>query len=118
MAGSFECKCRDGFEGGFRKCESECTIISYCDFPNETAAMKSDIYDTCVSFSDINECLMDVCDENAVCTDTKGGYTCKCVEGFVGNGETCDQGVYCCLVIPTVILRKYTYALKMAALVC
>ena len=25
----------------------------------------------------------------ANCTDTDGGFTCACVEGFVGNGTFC-----------------------------
>ena len=41
--------------------------------------------------SDINECvtLTHNCDVNAKCTDTGGSYTCKCVDGYTGNGTQC-----------------------------
>ena len=48
---------------------------------------------------DINECTngqKTKCDENAICTNTFGvlrsnnfGYTCKCSNGYDGNGYNC-----------------------------
>ena len=29
------------------------------------------------------------CDENAECTNTDGGFTCSCNEGFTADGKTC-----------------------------
>ena len=40
-------------------------------------------------FSDINECLLNICLDNATCTNTLGSYTCSCVTGFAGNGSQC-----------------------------
>eukprot|EP00546_Thalassionema_frauenfeldii_P015591 CAMPEP_0178908648 /NCGR_PEP_ID=MMETSP0786-20121207/8040_1 /TAXON_ID=186022 /ORGANISM="Thalassionema frauenfeldii, Strain CCMP 1798" /LENGTH=591 /DNA_ID=CAMNT_0020580575 /DNA_START=211 /DNA_END=1983 /DNA_ORIENTATION=+ len=45
---------------------------------------------TCV---DINECLdpsLNDCDERAVCINFFGSYICECLEGFSGDGRTCD----------------------------
>ena len=32
---------------------------------------------------------MNNCHVNAVCTDTDEGYTCECLPGYFGDGETC-----------------------------
>ena len=39
--------------------------------------------------SDINECLLNQCGANADCTNTVGSFTCKCRDGFEGDGLTC-----------------------------
>ena len=41
--------------------------------------------------TDVDECATnkDNCDANAVCTDTKDGFTCECKTGFTGDGTTC-----------------------------
>ena len=39
---------------------------------------------------DIDECLeQSPCDENAVCTNTPGSFTCVCNNGYQGDGITC-----------------------------
>ena len=46
--------------------------------------------------SDVDECMMNVgnhaCDENAICTNTDGSYTCKCHIGYAGDGYNCTYG--------------------------
>ena len=42
-----------------------------------------------ILFSDINECLMNVCPENSYCENTLGGFTCSCEAGFTSNGSHC-----------------------------
>lgn len=37
----------------------------------------------------MDECLTDVCDVNANCTDTDGSYVCQCIAGYSGDGITC-----------------------------
>ena len=32
------------------------------------------------------------CDENSVCTNTAGSFTCLCNEGFYGTGTFCTRG--------------------------
>ena len=40
--------------------------------------------------SDINECEgPSPCDENALCVNTPGSFTCACNEGYSGDGMTC-----------------------------
>lgn len=39
---------------------------------------------------DVDECdIWEVCHENAVCTNTRGSYSCSCAEGFAGDGFEC-----------------------------
>ena len=43
--------------------------------------------------SDIEECSLgtDLCDrDNGLCTNSPGGYSCQCKEGYQGNGFTCQ----------------------------
>ena len=42
-------------------------------------------------FSDVNECVdeLQVCDQNAVCSNTDGSFTCVCAEGWTGDGKLC-----------------------------
>ena len=52
-------------------------------------------------FQDINECdpsglsseyqhLAHICHDDANCTNTKGSYYCACLEGYSGNGISCQ----------------------------
>ena len=42
---------------------------------------------------DINECNTknneNICHENATCTNSVGSYSCKCKDGFIGDGVSC-----------------------------
>ena len=43
-------------------------------------------------FTDINECengQTNPCDRDAICSNTKGSYSCHCKQGFVGDGFNC-----------------------------
>ena len=43
--------------------------------------------------TDINECLLDACGSNSICTNTKGSFRCKCKPGFqstTGDGKDCS----------------------------
>ena len=41
----------------------------------------------------MNECLGDNdCHTFADCTNTNGSYTCKCKQGYQGNGKECTKG--------------------------
>ena len=45
--------------------------------------------------SDINECELglytEVCDENAVCMNDEGSFTCRCQPSYFGDGRTCES---------------------------
>lgn len=47
----------------------------------------------CVPAPPIDECAAgtDTCDDDAICTDTLGGFECACPDGYVGDGFTCDE---------------------------
>lgn len=41
-------------------------------------------------FLDVDECAGDnECHANAQCTNTLGGYTCACRDGYEGDGRNC-----------------------------
>ena len=43
-----------------------------------------------VALIDNDECVeQSPCDDNAVCTNTPGSFTCACNEGYSGDGITC-----------------------------
>ena len=41
---------------------------------------------------DVNECDFDVrsCDALAKCVNNVGSFTCTCIDGYTGNGFTCN----------------------------
>ena len=43
-------------------------------------------------FLDADECKagLDSCHENAQCQNTIGSFSCKCNNGFQGNGSVCQ----------------------------
>ena len=46
----------------------------------------------CVHVSDVDECTMYwPCHTNAVCTNNEGSYSCKCKDGYTGNGYWCKS---------------------------
>ena len=53
---------------------------------------------------DVDECMMglDNCDENARCDNTDSGFTCTCLDGFVGDGVMCT-GRLCVFALLTVL---------------
>ena len=55
---------------------------------------------------DDDECLKTppVCDVNANCKNTLGSYLCSCIEGFTGDGKTC-QGK----ILKKIVLQFFAY---------
>ena len=37
----------------------------------------------------MNECDNNPCDENAMCENTDGSFTCTCINDYTGDGFTC-----------------------------
>ena len=50
---------------------------------NETS-----LNETCI---DYDECSLESCSTNANCTNNDGSFTCDCMEGFRGDGVTCND---------------------------
>lgn len=47
-----------------------------------------------IFLSDADECKLEIdeCSVNADCGNTPGSYRCRCKDGFIGDGKTC-QGI-------------------------
>ena len=61
-----------------------------------------------VILSDIDECAnatTNNCDSNANCTNTVGGFTCTCNQGYIGNGTICEGKLI--IYKPNVIVAKH-----------
>ena len=43
---------------------------------------------------DVDECLLNIhdCSVNADCSNNLGSYSCKCRDGFSGDGKVCSKG--------------------------
>ena len=39
--------------------------------------------------TDVDECLLNPCGQNAVCTNSRGSFSCTCEEGYGSNGRSC-----------------------------
>ena len=76
----------------------------------------------------MDECLLgtDTCHKNADCSNTSGGYSCKCIAGYQGNelefedivervSKTCSKMQYLqtLMVILNVNVKLVTWEMKM-----
>jgi hypothetical protein len=77
--GSFSCACKNGFSGDGTSC-----VVADC-----SPGFERDATGACV---DINECATGRanCSTDATCSNTSGGFLCRCNPGFGGDGVTCD----------------------------
>ncbi|GAB0188982.1 pro-epidermal growth factor [Grus japonensis] len=60
-----------------------------------------------IMVSDVDECAvnMDHCNRNvSSCINTEGGYVCKCLEGYTGDGVHCYEST----VSPPVVSNEYS----------
>ncbi|CAH1793372.1 unnamed protein product, partial [Owenia fusiformis] len=100
---SYECTCKQGFQGDGITCEDEdeCTQDVSCH-PQATCENTLGSY-TCkcqvgyegdgVSCSDVDECKSgeDNCHPLATCENTNGSFTCECPNGYEGDGVSCTD---------------------------
>ena len=74
--GSFTCVCNQGYSGDGTTCNGKRHAMwGFLTYP---------------PLLDINECDGNPCDMNATCDNTVGSFTCICIDGFTGNGITCN----------------------------
>ena len=80
--GSFDCFCKDGYNRSDGECNGEWRQ------KNSKDDLLIIIY-VSNSLLDIDECMMspDMCGQNSTCQNEDGNYTCKCDEGFTGDGK-------------------------------
>lgn len=50
------------------------------------------IFSALLTFTDINECDTNPCENGGLCTNSKGSFTCSCLGGW--RGPACNQGKF------------------------
>ena len=59
------------------------------------------LYDTLLSFADLNECLLilmkPLCSKFAKCANKPGSFECTCQNGYSGNGYYCEGTLFVCV---------------------
>ena len=80
--GGYNCTCDEGYFGDGFECfdNDECGILP---ITNTTSGIDDDQWG-------INDC-----DRNAECTNLPGDYNCTCMDGFSGDGFTCEDEDEC-----------------------
>ncbi|XP_075992325.1 multiple EGF like domains 8 [Anticarsia gemmatalis] len=76
-------------EGDFTHSHVDCAAVL-----NVTSSDAGWAYAQC---PDVDECGLNLhdCNENAICNNTHGSYTCKCKQGYNGDGKTsCTRTCY------------------------
>ncbi|CAF0786869.1 unnamed protein product [Brachionus calyciflorus] len=107
--GSYECVCKDGYDGDGFVCED----LNECDYENTDSSLIADCPDNseCINRNggyeckclngfeklnekciDIDECKLEIheCQTNSYCVNKIGSYKCVCNEGYRGNGLFCE----------------------------
>ena len=98
--GSYNCTCDWGYFGDGISCKKGsctddlCSLNEECISPRGIECRCKDGFERndaqiCV---DTDECMQDICDENADCSNTDGSFECTCRQGFFGDGLSCFKG--------------------------
>ena len=78
--GSYICVCNKGYENEGNKLSKYKHLLNFYSGP---------------FCADVDECLLQPCDENAVCNNRAGSYDCSCKTGFSGDGFECQDTDEC-----------------------
>ena len=100
--GSFSCFCNLGYRGNGTTCkvgqcdDQRCPPDQKCVSPttNECECKEGFSMNTQLEIcEDVDECLLDHdCGKNSTCVNIKGSFTCRCNQGYIGDGKTCKEG--------------------------
>nr|UQT06002.1 adhesion protein 1 [Theama mediterranea] len=92
--GSYTCKCKENYVGDGYQCHSPHSVCKTLSSGKLECKCASGYWGNGTVCNDINECLdpkFHRCSKNALCHNTKGGYTCTCKEGYKGSGYQCED---------------------------
>ena len=94
--GGFNCTCNNGYSGNgtTNDCNGEHAMFVH-DGLQEISCLLSSFY------TDINECELqtDTCHApNGLCYNTIGSFTCRCEDGFEGDGFNCTSEIISLIV--------------------
>lgn len=105
LAGTYECRCKRGFKPALNYTLQEAIKTSLSEnlaastqtttsittiLPEDKSKQHRNI-NSCV---DINECsdgMLNKCNPQAKCINTRGSYKCRCKYGYLGNGFECHK---------------------------
>ena len=97
--GSFKCTCLAGYKMNGSRCQNvnECEITPRICPMNNSTCNDTDGGFLCLCLlgftgaqcEDIDECLQNLCQTNADCTNSLGSFSCHCQAGFIENGRDC-----------------------------
>ena len=88
---SFNCTCKDGYEGDGFNCTGILPLFFPFDLLNSINFSNKIIIIYEINLIDVDECLLNNggCDPNSNCTNTIGSRLCHCNDGYSGNGTNC-----------------------------
>ncbi|XP_071944594.1 uncharacterized protein [Antedon mediterranea] len=85
--------CDEGTDDCTERLFEECVFVSNEQFTCQTCSsgyMLSDDESTCV---DIDECDQNPCENNELCTNVAGGFSCSCTDGYFSSSSGCVVAV-------------------------
>ena len=96
--GSFSCACNNGWTGNGTVCQGTPTeltvnfkhifyLMKFCLICERDCHINGNS-----STSDVDECMLNVddCDDQAMCNNAPGSFSCSCNIGWTGNGTSCE----------------------------
>lgn len=124
--GSFECRCKDGFDGDQRRgCAdiNECALgIQHHCGPHAKCINTIGGYECeCLQgferiaegagCTDVDECFLSMCHPAASCSNLVGSFSCSCPDGFVGDGMQCHETILYPIANNSIVVPRKANAL-------
>ena len=86
--GSYDCICHQGYDGDGFSCDGK-------PLPSKQQ-INMQLSRHITYFTDVDECRMVKCGNNATCKNTPGSYECLCDTGYEGDGHNCTSKFRTC----------------------
>lgn len=102
LVGSYRCDCDTEYQ---LNADGKCQNIRYCVSNSDCLRLAACVSNLCTcntgyqgdgirNCADVDECALGTHDcnkANATCTNNPGSFTCKCNNGFIGDGRYCRE---------------------------